>query len=135
MIFITLDDARKAIHASEEKAKSLGITVSTAVVDSNGVLIALSKMDGSLTVSPDFATAKARTSASFGMPSGDLAGFATEGQPYFGLNTAFAGEFMLIAGGLPVKKGGKVIGGIGVGGSTDVSQDADCANKGVSELE
>ena len=132
---ITNEMAIKAIEASEKKAKELGQNVTTAVVDEYGELIALSRMDDALKVSPNFASAKALTSASFGMPSGDLAGFAVDGKPYFGLNTAFAGKFMLIAGGIPVKNGGKVVGAVGVGGSLDVSQDAECAKAAAQILE
>lgn len=132
---ITLEKAKKAIEASEKKAKELGISVSTAVVDDYGIIIALSKMDGALNVSPNFAQAKALTSASFGMPSGDIAQYAVEGKPYFGLNEAFGGKFMVIAGGVPVKKDNKVIGAIGVGGSMDVNQDLECAKSAVEVLE
>lgn len=132
---ITLEKALNAIKASETKARELGQAISTAVVDDYGVLIAFSKMDGAIHVSPNFSQVKARTAASFGLPTNDLAGYAIEGKPYFGLNTVFGGEFMLIAGGIPVKMHGKVVGGVGVGGSMDVNQDALCAQEAAKMLE
>lgn len=132
---ITLEKAIQALRASEEKAKELGVLISTAIVDDYGILIAFSKMDGALHVSPHFSQAKAYTSASLGMPSGDVAAFAKEGKPYFSLNTSFGGEFMVIAGGVPVTHNGKVIGAVGVGGSTDVSQDEACAKAAAAVLE
>src|SRR5256885_16638092 len=132
---ITLEKALEAIKTSETKAKELGQTIATAVVDDYGVLIAFSKMDGALHVSPNFSQAKARTAATFGLPTSDLAGYAGEGKPYFGLNTVFAGEFMLIAGGIPVKMQGKVVGAVGVGGSMDVNQDAQCAQEAAKVFE
>lgn len=132
---ITLDKAKKALEASEKKARELGITVSTAIVDDYGVLIAFSKMDGALHISPKFSKAKARTSAAFGLPSGNIASYAGEGKPYFGINTAFGGKLMIMEGGIPVKINGKVVGAVGVGGSTDVSQDTLCAQEAAKIIE
>lgn len=132
---ITLEKAKQAIQASEDKAKELGITVSTAVVDDYGTLVAFSKMDGALHISPRFSYAKAFTSASLGLPSGDVANFAQEGKPYFSINTSFSGELMVIAGGLPVKEGDKVTGAVGVGGSPDVNQDLECAKAALAVLQ
>lgn len=128
---VTLEEAKRMIKVSQKKAEELGVLVSVAVVDEKGTVVALEKMDGALIVSPRFAIAKAYTSASFGMPSGDIAAYAAEGKPYFGLNDAFGGEFMLIAGGEPIKKEGKVVGGIGIGGSTDIDQDSLCAKAAI----
>lgn len=132
---ITLEKAQKALEASEAKAKELGTTITTAIVDEYGIIIALSRMDGTLVVSPMFALHKAYTSATLHLPSGDIAGYAGEGKPYFGVHAAFGGQFLLIAGGLPVKKGEKFIGGVGVGGSLDVSQDLECAKAALKALE
>jgi len=123
----SLDKAKKALEASEGKAKELGVAVSTMIVDDQGSIIAASRMDGAIPISPKFAYTKAYTSASLGMPSEGLAQYAKEDKPYFGITTIFGGELTTIAGGEPIKLGGKIVGGIGVGGSTDVSQDAQCA--------
>lgn len=132
---ISLEKAKQALAASEMKAKELGVTVSTAIVDDYGVLIAFSRMDGALHISPRFSQAKAFTSAALVMPSGDVAAYAAEGKPYFSVNTSFEGALMVIAGGLPVKQDGKVVGAVGVGGSMDVSQDVACAQVAVNTLE
>lgn len=81
-----------------------------------------------------FAYCKAFTSANLGMPSEGLGPYAGEGKPYFGVNTLFAGELTPMAGGLPVKMGGKLVGGVGVGGSTDTKQDVLCAEEAVKVL-
>ncbi len=124
---ITLAKAKKALEASEKKAEELGVHVSTVIVDNQGSVIAVSKMDNAIPISPRFALSKAYTSANLGFSTLDLAKYSSEGKPYFGLNTLFGGEFDLLAGGIPVKMNGKLVGGIGVGGSPDTLQDVECA--------
>lgn len=132
---ITLDKAKRALEASESKAKELGIAVSTVIVDSHGTIIALSRMDNAITISPKFAISKAYTAANLGFATGDLSKYASEGKPYFGINTLFGGELDLLAGGVPVKIHDKIVGGVGVGGSQDTNQDVECAQVAVSVLE
>lgn len=124
---ITLSKAKKAIEASENKARELGVEISTTIVDHYGVVIAFSRMDDAIKISPKFSYAKAYTSGTLGMNTADMAIYATEGKPYYDMNSLFGGELTTIAGGLVVKKGDKIVGGIGVGGSQDVNQDVACA--------
>ncbi|MFC1711703.1 heme-binding protein [Patescibacteria group bacterium] len=131
----SLSKAKKALQASEEKASKLGIAVATVVIDSQGSIVAASRMDGAIPISPRFAYAKAYTSASLGVPSEGLAQYAEEGKPYFGITDIFGGELTPIAGGVPIKVNGKIVGGIGVGGSMDVSQDAQCAKEAAKVVE
>lgn len=131
---ITLESAKRAIEASEKKAKELGVAVTTSIVDEHGSIIAVSRMDGAIPISPRFAHTKASTSANLGLPSEGLGQYAIPGKPYFGVNTLFGGELTPIAGGLPVKINGKLAGGVGVGGSLDTQQDVLCAQEAVKIL-
>src|SRR5258708_30100467 len=117
---ITLEHAKRALEVSERKAAELGTAVTTVIVDEHGSIIAVSRMDGAIPISPRFALNKAFTSANLGMPTEAIAEYATEGKPFFGLNTLFGGKLTTMAGGAPIIKDKKIIGGVGVGGSQDV---------------
>lgn len=125
---------KKAIEASEAKAKELGIAVSTAIVDEYGDLVAFSRMEGAIKISPKFAITKAYTAGTIGLATADMAPFAAEGKPYYGIEALFGGELTTIAGGLPIKAGDRLAGGIGVGGSADTAQDVECAKAALAAL-
>jgi len=110
--------AQKAVAEAIKKAEELGIFISVAVVDVYGDLVAFGRMKGAIKISPDFAISKAYTSGTIGMATSDIAGYAVEGKPYFGLNSLFGGKLTTISG--------------GVGGSTDVNQDLECAKTALS---
>ena len=133
--FMDYSKVKKALEASETKARELGTTVSTAIVDEYGDLLAFSRMVGAIKISPKFALAKAYTAGTIGMATADMAPYALEGKPYFGMDALFGGELTTIAGGLPIKLADKLVGGVGVGGSSDVSQDLECAQAALKALE
>src|ERR1700693_5735606 len=99
---ITLEKAKQALVASENKARELGIAVSTYIVDEHGIPLAMSRMEGAFFVSPRIAYTKAFTAANLKMPSGDLGQYACEGKPLMGINTILGGELTTLPGGLPV---------------------------------
>ena len=125
---------KSAIAAAEAKAKELSANITVAIVDEYGCLIALNRMEDAIKVSPQFATAKAYSAGTIGVSTTDLAKYAVEGQPYFGLTSILGGKITTIPGGVPVMSGGKLVGGVGVGGSQDVSQDEECAKAAASIL-
>lgn len=60
---LNLEIAQSMIAASQNKARSLGIAVSTAIVDADGRLFAFGRMEGTHWLSIDVAQAKAYTAA------------------------------------------------------------------------
>ena len=115
---ITLKDARKIIAAAEGKAAEIGQPMNIAVADAAGNLIAHVRMDGAWLGSIDISIKKAYTSRAFDISTKDLAEHSQSGGQFFGIHASNDGRIMIFAGGVPLKRDGKVIGAIGVSGGS-----------------
>ena len=116
----TLSDARRIIAAAEKKAVEIGQPMNIAVADEGGNLISHVRMDGAWLGSIDISIKKAFTSRAFDISTKDLATHSQSGDQFFGIHASNGGRVMIFAGGIPLKKDGKVVGAIGVsGGSGD----------------
>src|ERR1700721_669338 len=60
---LTAEVAQRMIRASQDKARELGVAVSTAIVDADGRLFAFGRMEGAHWVSVEVSQAKASTGA------------------------------------------------------------------------
>jgi uncharacterized protein GlcG (DUF336 family) len=130
---ITLEDARRVIGAAEKKARDIGQPMNVAVVDAGGNLVAHVRMDGAWIGSIDISINKAYTSRAFDITTKQLADFAKPGGEFFGIHASNRGRIMIFAGGIPLKRDGKVVGAVGVsGGSGD--QDHAVAEAGAAAL-
>ncbi|MDQ6698552.1 MAG: heme-binding protein [Acidobacteriota bacterium] len=128
---ITLADARKIIAAAEKKATEIKQPMNIAVADAGGNLIAHVRMDGAWLGSIDISIKKAFTARAFDLSTKDLAVESQPGKQFFGINASNDGKIMIFAGGIPLKRDGKVVGAIGVsGGSGD--QDHSVAEAGAA---
>ncbi|PWN68851.1 heme-binding protein [Chryseobacterium phosphatilyticum] len=129
---ITYNEATQALNASIEQAKSLGIAVSIAIVDTGGHLVTFARLD-SLYGVIDFALKKARTAAMFGVDS-DIMGSIISGADMhaFGMINSNGG-LLTIPGGVVLKnKDGHIIGAIGCSGGT-AEQDKEIATAGIGK--
>ena len=115
---VTLNDARRVIAAAEKEAVELGQPMNIAVVDEGGNLIAHVRMDGAWIGSIDISINKAFTSRAFDIATKDLAAHSQSGGQFFGIHGSNHGRVMIFAGGVPLKRDGKVVGGIGVSGGS-----------------
>ena len=130
---ITLNDARAVIAAAEKKAEQIGQPMNIAVADSGGNLVAHVRMDNAWRGSIDISIKKAWTARAFDIATKDLATHSQSGNQFFGIHASNDGKVMIFAGGIPLKRGGKVIGAIGVsGGSGD--QDHAVAEAGAASF-
>ena len=115
---VTLADARRIIAAGEKKAQEIGQPMNIAVVDAGGNLVAHVRMDNAWIGSVDISINKAWTSRAFDITTQDLGKNSQSGDQFFGIHASNHGRVMIFAGGVPLKKGDKVVGGVGVSGGS-----------------
>src|SRR5499427_3866931 len=120
MAGVNLADARRIIEAAEKKAAEIGQPMNIAVADAGGNIVAHVRMDKAWLGSIDISQKKAFTARAFDISTKDLATHSQSGGQFFGIHASNNGKIMIFAGGIPLKRGGKVVGAIGVsGGSGD----------------
>ena len=119
-----LEDARRIITAAEKKAAEIGQPMNIAVADEGGNLVAHVRMDNAWIGSIDIAQKKAFTSRAFDISTKDLAAHSQSGGQFFGIHASNNGKVMIFAGGIPLKKEGRVVGAVGVSGGSGEQDDA-----------
>jgi uncharacterized protein GlcG (DUF336 family) len=128
---ITLADARRVIAAAEQKAQEIGQPMNIAVVDSGGNLVAHVRMDKAWIGSVDISINKAWTARAFDISTMQLAEHSQSGGQFFGIHASNHGRVMIFAGGVPLRRGDQVVGGLGVSGGSG-NQDQAVAEAGAA---
>ncbi|WP_329106645.1 heme-binding protein [Micromonospora sp. NBC_01699] len=133
MSVLKLADARQVIAAAEARANEIGQPQNIAVVDAGGNLVAHVRMDGAWLGSVDISINKAWTARAFDIQTKDLGTNAQPGSQFFGIHATNHGRVVIFAGGIPLVRDGRVVGGIGVSGGTG-EQDQTVAEAGADAL-
>ena len=107
------------LAAAVEAAKASGQPQCVVIVDASGVVLASFRMAGARYLSLKSATAKARTAASIGSPSDSVPEAARAA-----IAAATQGDVTGLRGGLPIRTGGILLGGIGVGSGSGEQDEA-----------
>jgi glc operon protein GlcG len=129
---LTLNEATQAIGRAHAKAAELGVRVTVAVVDEGGMLIALSRMDGAIPLSPQIAEAKAVGAAMLNRDGAGLAELAKDRPGFFSVADRLVRVPIVPGlGSVLIKRDGKVLGAVGVSGARP-EQDLECAEAGIS---
>lgn len=116
--------------AAREKSKEIGVDISFAVCDENGLARVYRRYGQALVLSITLVPGKAYTAAVTQCRTKDVAAAASEGAPLMSIQ-ANDPRITLVAGGYPLFAHGKIAGGIGVGGGTE-AQDCEIAEYVVS---
>jgi uncharacterized protein GlcG (DUF336 family) len=129
---LSTDLAVEAAQAALERCTSQNHKVSVAVVDRTGRTRVLLRGDDARPHTMDSSQRKAYTAFSFRNSTSAVAeGLANNpgNAPLFTLP-----DLLPLAGGVPIRSGNEVIGGIGVGGAPAGSIDEGCANAGLDKI-
>ena len=122
---LPLSQTEAMVQRGMRRAAEIGVPMVLAVVDANGDLLQMRRMDGALIISVTLAPHKAYTAAIVRMSTEEFAAAAQPGGSLFGIDVNMP-KMTLVGGGIPVLKNGVVVGAVGVSGGS-VAQDVDVA--------
>lgn len=130
---LPLELSTQAAMAAIKKCHDDGFKVSVAIVDQSGLLKVQLKADGAGPHTLDSSRRKAYTANSLRDSTHKYAMLVTQKPELQGL-TRLNENILLLGGGFPIKIGGEVIGGIGVGGAPGAHFDEICASAALKIL-
>ena len=118
--------AVEAAQAAIAACKTQGYAISVAVVDRTGDLKLLLVGDGAGALTPSLSRRKGYTAAMRRTSTAELA--KQVAVPGAFNPTLYDRQLVAVGGGVPIKVGDEIIGGIGVGGAPTGEKDEACAN-------
>lgn len=132
-MILTDEICDKLCAAASKKSREIGIDISFAISDENGLPRVYRRYGKALVLSITLVPGKAYTSAVTQCKTEDVASAAAEGASLMAIQTNDP-RSTLVAGGYPLFVNGEIAGGIGVGGGTK-EQDCEIAEYVVSVFE
>ena len=127
---MTAERVTKILAQSRAKSAELGLLTTTAVVDENGLLQGLLRMEGARFTTVEIAQGKARGCAGARRPTVEMAERAQ--RPVFMYQAIHQG-FIFAQGGVPIMDGDAFVGAVGVSGATDPNDDEAIAYAGLAD--
>ena len=118
-------------QAAVESCKAKGYAESAVVVDRSGATIVAIRGDDAQPYTMENARRKAYTAMNFRIPSSDYAKRYADNNPVVHQQVTLP-NIIAIGGGLPIKIGTEIIGGIGASGSPGV--DEPCSQAGLDKV-
>ncbi|PXW89856.1 uncharacterized protein GlcG (DUF336 family) [Nitrosomonas sp. Nm84] len=130
---LPLELSAQAAMAAVKKCHDDGFKVSVAIVDQSGLVKVQLKADGAGPHTLDSSRRKAYTANSLRDSTQKYAMLVAQKPELQGL-ARMNENILLLGGGFPIKIGGEVVGGIGVGGAPGIQFDEVCASAALKVL-
>jgi glc operon protein GlcG len=124
---LSLEDAKRVLDAAEAEARANQWNVTIVITDAAGVPVYLRRLDNAAPRSFDIALAKARTSVATGLTTIEY------GQRVQAGTIEAVPEGITFEGGLPIRVGGELVGGIGTSG-VRANEDAQISRAGLAAI-
>ncbi|MGA5128446.1 GlcG/HbpS family heme-binding protein [Streptomyces olivoreticuli] len=113
---LTTDEAEALMAAARRAADEQGVRIAVTVLDAGGHLLAFRRDDRAVLIAGETSTRKAFTAVQLDAPTAGLVEAVQPGGLFHTLPTALDRPLLFIAGGVPLRRAGRLIGAIGVGG-------------------
>ncbi|OIN09046.1 GlcG/HbpS family heme-binding protein [Oceanisphaera psychrotolerans] len=130
---LSTDTAQQMVTAGLRQCAEDGYHVTVAVVDRSGVLKALARDELAGPHTIESSRKKAYTAASLGESTAELADLIADKPNLAGLRDMHP-DILMLGGGLPVRVGDQLVGGIGVGGAPGSHLDQACAEAAIKAV-
>jgi uncharacterized protein GlcG (DUF336 family) len=132
---IPLQEARVIIEAAVAYVRKDNGRAAIVVVDDNGNIVSMDRMDGTGGFYERFAVGKAVGAVALQVPTSDMTEqYKTNPQRFFSMLSQLHGEIQLIPGGFPLVVQGRLIGGVGSAGHGGQG-DVEAAKTGIAAWE
>lgn len=128
---VSMRMALMILNGAIEQCAKDGNKVSVVIVDRSGNIAASIRGDGSNPDTMEFARLKAYTARTRGQTTSQFKAFTDKTE------NAFLKQIpgvVAVGGGVPLKAGNEIIGGVGVSGSPGGDKDEACANAGIATV-
>jgi glc operon protein GlcG len=133
---LTEEGVKSILEAALEKARSMNVIVSIAIVDDGGHLLAFMRKDGARLHTAPVAIAKARSAALTRSPTGKRTASGRDIDDHQALALTLAagpGSYVTFPGGVPIAVNGQCVGAVGVSGAKS-EEDREIAEAGIAAL-
>lgn len=130
---LTPEAALTAAQAALKSCRDSGYQVAIAVTDRTGLPIAILRDRYAGAHTPETATRKAYTAASFRTDTTGLGESTMAGQAASGIRQVT--HVLALGGGLPIEGAGSMVGAIGVSGAPGAEADDACAQAGIDAIQ
>ena len=127
---ISLPMAQTIANAVIAKCQSIGFKISVSVLDRGGLALVMPRDEGASLHTVESSDRKAYTARTFRQPSAAIVKRIQDDPAVAGFKEYT--RVIALAGGLPIKVGGDVIGAVGVSGSP--GKDDECAQEGIDKV-